>query len=107
MGISVSFADAANIDEFVACITPKTKLVWLESPTNPTLKLCDLKIIKEKAHEKNAEALVVVDNTFATPCFQRPLDLGVDIVMESVSKYINGYYSKRFSSLLLKLYFIF
>lgn len=91
MGIETSFADASNIDEFVARIRTQTKLVWLESPTNPTLKLCDLKLIKEKVYEKNSETLVVVDNTFATPCFQKPLDFGIDIVMESVTKYLNGH----------------
>jgi cystathionine gamma-lyase len=90
MGIETSFADASNIDEFIACIRTQTMLVWIESPTNPTLKLCDLKLIKEKVYEKNSETLVVVDNTFATPCFQKPLDFGIDIVMESVTKYLNG-----------------
>lgn len=70
-------------------ISEKTDLVWIETPTNPTLQIHDIKKIVEKAHSYNA--LVVVDNTFMSPIFQNPIDLGADIVMHSVTKYLNGH----------------
>jgi len=77
-------------EELIAeTITERTKLVWIETPTNPLLKLVDIKRVAEVAHE--AGALVAVDNTFMSPYFQNPLDLGADIVLHSTSKYINGH----------------
>jgi cystathionine beta-lyase/cystathionine gamma-synthase len=70
-------------------ITSSTKLVWIESPTNPRLLVYDIAAISRLAHSRGA--LVVVDNTFATPCFQQPFELGVDIVVHSVTKYLAGH----------------
>jgi cystathionine beta-lyase/cystathionine gamma-synthase len=82
----VDTTDASNITEF---LNKNTKLVWLESPTNPTLKISDIKTIAELAHK--AGALVVIDNTFATPVAQNPIELGADIVMHSGTKYLGGH----------------
>jgi len=70
-------------------INEKTKLIWLESPTNPTLKISDIQKIAEIAH--SFDALVVVDNTFASPIAQLPLELGADIVVHSATKYLGGH----------------
>jgi cystathionine beta-lyase len=82
----VDTTDASNISEF---LNENTKLVWLESPTNPTLKISDIKAIAVLAHEVGA--LVVIDNTFATPMAQNPIELGADIVMHSATKYLGGH----------------
>ncbi|MEI6060722.1 MAG: PLP-dependent aspartate aminotransferase family protein [Bacteroidota bacterium] len=82
----VDTTDAANISGF---LNENTRLVWLESPTNPTLKISDIKTIAELAHK--AGALVVIDNTFATPVAQNPIELGADIVMHSGTKYLGGH----------------
>ncbi len=78
--------DPAGVE---AAFTPRTRLVWLETPTNPLMQLADIRDIVERAHKKNI--IVVVDNTFMTPYFQRPLEMGADIVMHSVTKYLNGH----------------
>jgi len=88
-GLEFSFVDLSVNGVFEAAIKPNTKLVWIESPTNPTLKIVDIKHITQIAHEKGL--LVVVDNTFASPYFQRPLELGADVVVHSVTKYLNGH----------------
>lgn len=82
----VDLTQAANLAKF---IRPNTKLVWIETPTNPTLKLIDIKAICEIAHKNNI--WVVVDNTFMSPYFQKPLTLGADIVVHSITKYIGGH----------------
>lgn len=82
----VSFDDAAKISEY---ITEKTRLIWLETPTNPLMKLVDIKAVCDLVKDK--DILVAVDNTFATPYIQRPLDLGADIVMHSATKYLGGH----------------
>lgn len=87
-GIGFRFADLAQVD-LNSVITTETTLVWLESPTNPLLKVTDIAKVVERAHAVGA--LVVVDNTFATPVFQRPLDLGADVVLHSTTKYLNGH----------------
>lgn len=87
--LQFSFIDFNTEGEFESTITEKTKLVWLETPTNPTLKISDIK--KVAAICKAKGILMVVDNTFMTPYFQKPLDLGADIVMHSITKYINGH----------------
>jgi cystathionine gamma-lyase len=85
-GLNFTFVDTTN----PALVIPEgTALVWLESPTNPLLKTSDIRAIAEKAHAVGAK--VVVDNTFATPVFQRPLELGADVVMHSTTKYLNGH----------------
>ncbi len=88
-GLSFSFVDLSRPESFEAAITPKTKMVWVESPTNPMLKLIDLPRVAEVAKKRNI--LSVCDNTFMTPYFQRPLDLGFDVVTHSTTKYLNGH----------------
>lgn len=89
MGLKFSYVDLTQVKNFEAAITPNTKMVWLETPTNPTLKLADIEAISKIAHQKGI--LVAVDNTFMSPYFQRPLDLGADIVVHSATKYIGGH----------------
>ncbi len=88
-GLAFSYADLSDPDAAEAAMRDDTAMVWIESPTNPLLKLVDLKAIATLA--KRRGALVVVDNTFATPYLQRPLELGADIVMHSATKFINGH----------------
>jgi cystathionine gamma-lyase len=87
--VDISYVDARNPALVEESIRGNTKLVWLETPTNPLLKLCDIKTISEIARRRNIP--VVVDNTFMSPYFQQPLDLGADIVMHSTTKYLNGH----------------
>ena len=88
-GLEVSFVDLAQPASFEAAIRPNTRMVWMESPTNPMLNLIDLPAVAQLARKRGI--LSVCDNTFATPYLQRPLDLGVDIVMHSATKYLNGH----------------
>jgi cystathionine gamma-lyase len=88
-GVTFSLVDFTKDGELEAAFTPQTKMIWLETPTNPTLKIVDIAKTAKIAHEHNC--LLVVDNTFMSPYFQRPLSLGADIVVHSVSKYINGH----------------
>ena len=88
-GLEFSYADLSDLDAAEAALRDDTAMVWIESPTNPLLKLVDLKGIAALAKKRGA--LVVVDNTFATPYLQRPLELGADIVMHSATKFINGH----------------
>src|SRR3989441_503043 len=83
-GLEFSFVDAADPSNVAAAVTPRTKLIYAETPTNPMMRLCDLQATGEIA--RRANALCVVDNTFATPCFQRPLELGADVVLHSTTK---------------------
>jgi cystathionine gamma-lyase len=89
MGLNFSFADFSQDGELEKIVTDKTKLIWMESPTNPTLKLTDIRKVAEVARKNNI--ILVVDNTFMSPYFQNPLDLGADIVVHSVTKYLNGH----------------
>jgi cystathionine gamma-lyase len=88
-GVKTSFVDFSDPSRLEKAITAETKMVWLETPTNPTLKVFDIAALAKitKAHK----IPLVVDNTFATPVIQRPLELGADIVMHSVTKYLNGH----------------
>jgi len=88
-GLKFSYVDLSDLDAAASAFRDNTRLVWIESPTNPLLKLVDLTAIAALA--KKSGALVVVDNTFATPYLQRPLELGADIVMHSATKFINGH----------------
>jgi len=88
-GIEFDFVDLSDLDALRAAIKPTTKMIWVETPTNPMLKLVDLKAVADIARELGI--IAVADNTFATPYNQRPLDLGFDIVMHSATKYINGH----------------
>ena len=88
-GLDFGFVDMTDPARFEAAITPKTKLVWIETPTNPLLKIVDIAAIAAIA--KKHGLLVAVDNTFASPALQRPLEHGADIVMHSATKYLNGH----------------
>ncbi len=88
-GLDISYVDLTNPESIEAAIKPNTKMVWLETPTNPLLKLVDIEAIAKRAKAKGL--LTVVDNTFATPWIQKPLNLGADIVVHSATKYINGH----------------
>ena len=88
-GLEFSFVDLTKIENLERALTPKTKLVWVETPTNPMLKLIDLARVAEVCRKRNV--LTVCDNTFMTPFFQRPLELGIDIVVHSTTKYLNGH----------------
>lgn len=88
-GLDFTFTDLTNVSNFEKAIKPNTKLLWLETPTNPTLKLADIKALSKIAKQKNI--IVVVDNTFMSPYFQKPIELGADIVVHSATKYIGGH----------------
>jgi cystathionine beta-lyase len=87
--LSFSFIDMSDPKRIEAAITPKTKLIWLETPSNPMLKLADLRQVAAIA--KKHGILTVADNTFATPWIQRPIEMGFDIVLHSATKYLNGH----------------
>lgn len=87
--IETSYVTTGKAEDYEKAIQPNTKLIWLETPTNPLLRLVDIRAIAEVAHRHNI--LLVVDNTFSCPYFQQPLDLGADIVLHSTTKYINGH----------------
>jgi cystathionine gamma-lyase len=88
-GLSFSFVDMRDPKNVEAAITPKTKMVWVETPTNPMLKLVDLVAVAEICRKKGITS--VCDNTFMTPYFQKPLALGIDVVAHSTTKYLNGH----------------
>ncbi len=88
-GLSFTFADLSSTDNLAEAIRPETKMIWLETPTNPLLKLVDIEAICKIAHAR--DILVVVDNTFMSPFFQQPISLGADIVVHSTTKFINGH----------------
>ena len=89
-GVEVTFVDTSNLDEVKNAMKENTRVVYLETPANPNLKIVDLEALSKIAHT-NPNTLVIVDNTFATPYMQKPLKLGADIVVHSVTKYINGH----------------
>lgn len=88
-GITVNYVDTTNVENLFNAITPKTKLIWVETPTNPTLKISDIEAIAKLA--KANRCLLCVDNTFASPVLQQPLSLGADIVIHSATKYLGGH----------------
>jgi cystathionine gamma-lyase len=88
-GLQFSFVDLSDLKAVEAAIRPNTKLIWIETPTNPMLKLCDLEAIAALAKARGV--MTAADNTFASPYVQRPLELGVDLVMHSTTKYLNGH----------------
>ncbi|CDX00269.1 methionine-gamma-lyase [Desulfitobacterium sp. LBE] len=90
-GVSVNLTDLSDIENLKKYLTPKTKVVFFETPCNPTMKLLDIKLIAQTAHEYNPQILVIVDNTFCSPYLQRPLDFGADVVVHSATKYVNGH----------------
>ena len=89
-GVEVTFVDTSNLDEVKNAMKKNTRVVYLETPANPNLKIVDLEGVCKVAHT-NPNTLVIVDNTFATPYMQKPLKLGVDIVVHSATKYLNGH----------------
>src|SRR5215217_8848984 len=88
-GIHVNYTDTTNAEKVFNAITPKTKLIWIETPTNPTLKISDIASIAKIA--KASGCWLCVDNTFASPALQKPLTLGADIVLHSATKYLGGH----------------
>jgi cystathionine gamma-lyase len=87
--LDISFVDLADVAAIERAIRPNTKMIWIETPTNPTLRLVDIEQVAQLARKRGI--LTVVDNTFASPWVQRPLELGADIVMHSATKYLNGH----------------
>jgi len=90
-GLDFSYVDATDMDQVKAALRPNTRLVWLETPTNPLLSICDIRGASEIAHSHPSQPLLAVDNTFATPYLQRPLELGADIAIHSTTKYLGGH----------------
>ena len=97
-GITVHYVDSSDPDAVFRALTPKTKLIWIETPTNPTLKITDIRAVakiaraeSEKRHGSDGKILLCVDNTFASPALQQPLKLGADIVVHSGTKYLGGH----------------
>jgi cystathionine gamma-lyase len=99
-GLSLSFVDLTDLKAVEAAIRPSTKLLWAETPTNPMLKICDLAALADICRKRNV--LSVCDNTFATPFFQKPLDLGIDLVAHSMTKYLNGHSDVIAGALVMK-----
>ena len=89
MGLTFSFVDGSDLTAVERAMTDRTRMVWIESPTNPLLKLVDINAVSKLAHAR--QALLVADNTFMSPYFQRPLSLGADIVVHSATKYLGGH----------------
>lgn len=90
-GIEVDFVDCSNLDEVKGALKPNTKVVYIETPANPNLKIVDIEEVAKIAHENNEKCYVVVDNTFATPYLTNPLRLGANVVVHSATKYLNGH----------------
>jgi len=88
-GLKITYADVDDVDSFEKAIGKETKLIWIETPTNPLLKIIDIKRLSTIAKRKNI--ILAVDNTFASPYFQKPLTLGADIVVHSTTKYLSGH----------------
>lgn len=88
-GIDFTFVDMTNLDEIESAINDQTKLIWIETPTNPLLRIIDIKGVTEIARDRNI--MTAVDNTFASPYLQQPLNLGADVVMHSTTKYLGGH----------------
>lgn len=91
IGYDISFADCTKPEVLKASLKPNTKMLWIETPSNPTMKVVDIQACSDIAHELNKDIIVVVDNTFMSAYFQRPLALGADICMYSATKYMNGH----------------
>ncbi|MFD1768949.1 cystathionine gamma-synthase [Sphingobacterium suaedae] len=98
-GIKFVFVNTSDVGQVEDAVTERTRLIWVETPTNPTLKLADIEAIGKVARKSNL--LYVVDNTFASPYLQNPLDLGADIVMHSATKYLNGHSDVVMGALIL------
>lgn len=90
-GLDIDYANFQNVDEVTNSIKNNTKLIWFETPTNPLLKVSDIRAVCDAVKQKNPNIIIVVDNTFMSPYFQKPLNLGADISMNSITKYMNGH----------------
>ncbi|HEY2981026.1 MAG TPA: cystathionine gamma-synthase [Anaerolineales bacterium] len=90
-GLNFDFVDTTDPESVSDALTPQTRLVWLETPTNPYLRVTDIAAVAEAVHAHPSRPLLAVDNTFATPYLQRPLELGADIVLHSTTKYLGGH----------------
>ncbi|KAB1160329.1 cystathionine gamma-synthase [Tenacibaculum aiptasiae] len=101
-GLNFQFVSMDEIANVTNAISNNTKLIWIETPTNPLMKIADIAAITKAVKAKNANILIGVDNTFATPYLQRPLDLGVDIVMHSATKYLGGHSDLVMGALMVK-----
>jgi cystathionine beta-lyase len=101
-GLKFSFVDMNDISNVTNAINENTKLIWVETPTNPLMKITDIKEITTAVNAVNTTILIAVDNTFATPYLQRPLDLGADIVMHSATKYLGGHSDLVMGALMVK-----
>lgn len=101
-GLKFQFVDMNSVDNVSAVLTENTKLVWLETPTNPLMKIADIQEITKVVKSKSQDILIAVDNTFATPYLQQPLDLGADIVMHSATKYLGGHSDLVMGALMVK-----
>ncbi len=101
-GLEFTYVDTDDVANVKNAITEKTKLVWLETPTNPLMKIADIAAICSAVKQENLNILVAVDNTFATPYLQQPLNLGADIVMHSATKYLGGHSDIIMGALMVK-----
>lgn len=101
-GLKFQFVDMNEVANVTSAISENTKLIWLETPTNPLIKIADIEAITSAVKAKDNNILVAVDNTFATPYLQRPLDLGADIVMHSATKYLGGHSDLVMGALMVK-----
>lgn len=90
-GLDFTFADTTDPENLAEALTPSTRIVWLETPTNPLLAVTDIRAVAEMIKNHPNKPLLVVDNTFATPYLQRPLELGADLVVHSMTKYLGGH----------------
>ncbi|MCL4125095.1 UNVERIFIED_CONTAM: hypothetical protein GTU68_001797 [Idotea baltica] len=101
-GLEFSYVDMNDVENVTNAITPKTKLIWIETPTNPLMKIADIQAISSAVKNINIDILIAVDNTFATPYLQQPLNLGADIVMHSATKYLGGHSDVIMGALIVK-----
>jgi cystathionine beta-lyase/cystathionine gamma-synthase len=90
-GLEFTFVDTTDPENVAEAMTSRTRLVWLETPTNPLLSISDIRAVAEIVHAQRGHAMLAVDNTFATPYLQRPLELGADLVVHSTTKYLGGH----------------
>ena len=90
-GLDFSYVDTTDLEKVKTALLPNTRLVWLETPSNPHLRISDIAAVAEIAKQHRSAPYVVVDNTFATPFLQRPLELGADLVVHSTTKYLGGH----------------
>ncbi|WP_339883310.1 cystathionine gamma-synthase [Polaribacter vadi] len=101
-GLEFFYVDMNSVENVTNAITQKTKLIWIETPTNPLMKIADIQAISSAVKNINTAILIAVDNTFATPYLQKPLDLGADIVMHSATKYLGGHSDVIMGALIVK-----